>query len=99
MGMGNGPGDDRAYVEGHTSTTGKVSSKIVIRGDSILPVHVALNVKVFAYMRLWVVPTSDLTSDPSPWNVLLTPTSAACSRRSSIYTAFTTVIPLYVFQT
>ena len=56
---------------------------------------------IAAYMRLWVgLGCRTFTSDPSPWNVLLTPTTAGLQPSiidlHSIHDGGT---PLYVFQT
>ena len=96
-----------AYVEGHSLDHWKgILEDRFIRGDLDFVQYSgqrqALERQgIAAYMRLWVVlGRRTFTSDPSPWNVLLTPTTGGLQPSiidlHSIHDGGT---PLYVFQT
>jgi hypothetical protein len=96
-----------AYVEGHSLDRWKgILEDRFIRGDLDFVQYSrqrrALERQgVAAYVRLWVVlGRRTFTSDPSPWNVLLTPTTGGLQPSiidlHSIHDGGT---PLYVFQT
>jgi hypothetical protein len=96
-----------AYVEGHSLDHWKgILEDRFIRGDLDFVEYAAQRQAlerqgIAAYMRLWVVlGRRTFTSDPSPWNVLLTPTSGGIQPSiidlHSIHDGGT---PLYVFQT
>lgn len=96
-----------AYVEGHSLDRWKgILEDRFIRGDLDFVQYSrqrrALERQgIAAYVRLWVVlGRRTFTSDPSPWNVLLTPTTGGLQPSiidlHSIHDGGT---PLYVFQT
>jgi hypothetical protein len=96
-----------AYVEGHSLDHWKgVLEDRFIRGELDFAQYTvqrqALERQgIAAYIRLWVVlGRQTFTSDPSPWNILLTPTAGGLQPSiidlHSIHDAGT---PLYVFQT
>ena len=96
-----------AYVEGHSLDHWKgVLEDHFIRGELDFMQYSAQRQAlerqgIAAYMRLWVVlGCRTFTSDPSPWNVLLTPTTGGLQPSiidlHSIHDGGT---PLYVFQT
>jgi len=96
-----------AYVEGHSLDHWKgILEDRFIRGDLDFVQYSgqrqALERQgIAAYVRLWVVlGRRTFTSDPSPWNVLLTPTTGGLQPSiidlHSIHDGGT---PLYVFQT
>lgn len=96
-----------AYVEGHSLDHWKaVLEDRFIRGELDFMQYSAQRQAlerqgIGAYMRLWVVlGCRTFTSDPSPWNVLLTPASGGLQPSiidlHSIHDGGT---PLYVFQT
>jgi hypothetical protein len=96
-----------AYVEGHSLDRWKgILEDRFIRGDldfvQYSSQRQALERQGIAtYMRLWVVlGRGTFTSDPSPWNVLLSPTTGGLQPSiidlHSIHDGGT---PLYVFQT
>jgi hypothetical protein len=96
-----------AYVEGHSLDHWKgLLENRFIRGELDFMQYSAQRQAlerqgIGAYMRLWVVlGCKTFTSDPSPWNVLLTPTSGSLQPSiidlHSIHDGGT---PLYVFQT
>jgi hypothetical protein len=96
-----------AYVEGHSLDHWKgILEDRFIRGDLDFVQYSAQRQAlerqgIAAYMRLWVVlGRRTFTSDPSPWNVLLTPKSGGLQPSiidlHSIHDGGT---PLYVFQT
>jgi hypothetical protein len=96
-----------AYVDGHSLDHWKgILEDRFIRGNLDFAQYSAQRQAlerqgIAAYMRLWVVlGCRTFTSDPSPWNVLLTPTSgglqASIIDLHSIHDGGT---PLYVFQT
>jgi hypothetical protein len=96
-----------AYVEGHSLDRWKgILEDRFIQGDLDFAEHTtrrqALERRaIAAYMRLWdVLGRRTFTSDPSPWNVLFTPTingfQPSIIDLHSIHDGGT---PLYVFQT
>jgi len=96
-----------AYVEGHSLDRWKaILEDRFVQGTLAFARYTqqrsALErLAIAAYMRLWdVLGRQTFTSDPSPWNVLLTPTDAGYQPTiidlHSIHDGGT---PLYVFQT
>jgi hypothetical protein len=96
-----------AYIEGYSIERWKILlDDAFVRGDldfaQFSAQRLALERQgIAAYIRLWVVlGRQTFTSDPSPWNVLLTPTNDGFQPSiidlHSIHDAGT---PLYVFQT
>jgi hypothetical protein len=96
-----------AYVEGHSLDRWKaILEDRFVQGTLAFAQYIqqrsALErLTIAAYMRLWdVLGRQTFTSDPSPWNVLLTPTDAGYQPTiidlHSIHDGGT---PLYVFQT
>jgi hypothetical protein len=96
-----------AYVEGHSLDRWKsILEDRFIRGEVNFEQYSAQRQAlerqgIAAYMRLWIVlGRRTFTSDPSPWNVLLTPTTGGLQPSiidlHSIHDGGT---PLYVFQT
>jgi hypothetical protein len=95
-----------AYVEGHSLDHWKaILEDHFVRGDLDFLQYSAQRQAlerqgIAAYMRLWVgLGCRTFTSDPSPWNVLLTPTTGGLQPSiidlHSIHDGGT---PLYVFQ-
>jgi hypothetical protein len=96
-----------AYVEGYSLDHWKgILEDRFIRGDLDFAQYLTQRQSlerqgIAAYMRLWsVLGRRTFTSDPSPWNVLLTPTTGSLQPSiidlHSIHDGGT---PLYVFQT
>jgi hypothetical protein len=96
-----------AYVEGHSLDHWKgILEDRFIQGEVSFPQYAAQRQAlerqgIAAYLRLWVVlGCKTFTSDPSPWNVLLTPTTGGLQPSiidlHSIHDGGT---PVYVFQT
>jgi hypothetical protein len=96
-----------AYVEGHSLDHWKaILEDRFIRGDLDFVQYSAQRQAlerqgIAAYMRLWVgLGCRTFTSDPSPWNVLLTPTTAGLqSSIIDLHSIHDGGTPLYVFQT
>jgi hypothetical protein len=96
-----------AYVEGHSLDRWKgILEDRFIRGDLDFVQYSAQRQAlerrgIAAYMRLWAVLGGRIfTSDPSPWNVLLTPTAGGLQPSIiDLHSIHDGGSPLYVFQT